>query len=115
MIRLDVKPISVNECWRGRRWKTDAYRMYEIATTFLLPRNIHLPEGKLFIKLEFGFSSKGSDVDNPVKPFLDILQKRFNFNDSRIYKLLSIKKIVPKGSEYIKFKIEGYEPQTEKV
>lgn len=36
---------------------------------------------------------------------LDILQKRYGFNDSRIYLLTVNKKIVPKGQENITFEI----------
>jgi len=28
-MRVDIKPLSVNEAWRGRRFKTPEYRKYE--------------------------------------------------------------------------------------
>jgi len=71
---------------------------------YLLPP-LQIPKGNLDIDIEFGFSNVAKDIDNPVKPFLDILQKRYTFDDKRIYKLTIVKKIVPKGSEYIAFKI----------
>ena len=63
-------------------------------------------DGRLSISLRFGVSSKNADVDNPIKPFLDILQKKYGFNDRQIY-LLTVEKVdVPKGSEYIEFEIK---------
>lgn len=53
------------------------------------------------LHIEFGFSNKASDLDNPVKPILDILQKKYGFNDRDIYELHIKKTIVPKGNEYI--------------
>ena len=75
----------------------------------ILPRNLVIPEGDLSLTCWFGFSSRGSDWDNPIKPFQDILQKKYKFNDSRIYEGHVYKKIVKKGEEYIRFKLEGIE------
>lgn len=48
-------------------------------------------------------SSSLADIDNFLKPFIDILQKKYGFNDKLIYKL-SVKKVkVAKGDEYIDF------------
>lgn len=104
MHEIKIKPLSVNACWKGQRFKTPAYQVYEIACGFLLPR-ITLPLGDLKIILEFGVSSAGFDFDNAIKPFTDILQKKYGFNDSRIWEA-NIKKIkVEKGNEFIRFEI----------
>jgi Holliday junction resolvase RusA-like endonuclease len=71
---------------------------------FLLPK-LEIPEGNLQIDFEFGFSNKASDLDNPIKPFLDILQKKYGFDDSRVWKATVLKTIVKKGEEFIKFNI----------
>lgn len=102
-----IKPLSVNEAWKGRRYKTDKYKHYENSVMWFLPR-LDIPEGKLSVNLEIGFSNSASDIDNPVKLFLDILQKKYSFDDKNIYKLCVTKKIVSKDKEYIKFKIESY-------
>lgn len=47
-----------------------------------------------------------SDIDNPTKLILDILQKRYGFNDKMIYELNLKKEIVKKGKEYFSFCIE---------
>jgi Holliday junction resolvase RusA-like endonuclease len=106
MARIKIKSLSVNQCWQGRRFKTQDYKTYEAEMFYLLPAKIVMGE-KVKLSITFGFSNKASDIDNPVKPFIDILQKRFGFNDKTIYKLEVEKKIVKKGSEYIDFNIES--------
>lgn len=105
MFKIEREPISVNNCWQGRRFKTDDYKKFESDVLFLLPK-ITLPPAPYSIQLEFGMSNMASDIDNPVKPFLDCLQKKYGFNDKQIMKAVITKKVVPKGSEYIKFNIE---------
>ena len=103
-MKINYKPLSVNDCWKGRHYKTKAYERYERDIGYLLPP-LTIPEGKLEVSLIFGVSSKASDIDNPVKPFLDILQKKYGFDDKRIYDLHVVKQDVKKGKEYIEFLI----------
>lgn len=73
----------------------------------ILPENILIPRiGALRLTLYFGFSSSQSDWDNPIKPFQDVLQKKYGFNDNRIFEAHVYKELVKKGDEYIRFKIE---------
>ncbi len=103
-MRVDIKPLSVNQVWQGKRFKTPAYKKYEAELMAILP-DIEIPDGPLFIELEWGFSSAASDWDNPIKPFQDVLQKRYLFNDSRVMEAYVIKRKVKKGEEYIIFNI----------
>jgi len=112
MNKVGIKPLSVNDAWQGRRFKTDAYKNYEGVMLAYLPK-INLPEPPFKLTLEFGFSSNASDFDNPVKPFVDILQKKYKFNDKDIHQAVISKKIVPKGSEYTSFLIEHLTPNHE--
>jgi len=97
--------MSINEAFQGRRFKTKKYKEYREELYYLLP-NMKIPKGKLKIDLEFGFSSKRSDIDNPVKLFLDSLKDKYGIDDSIFYKL-SIKKLITrKGKEFINFKIK---------
>ena len=104
-MKINIKPLSVNECFQGRRFKNIKYKKYEKELIFMLPK-LQIPAGKLEITIIFGFSSSASDWDNPIKPFQDILQKRYGFNDSRVYKATVIKEIVKKGQEFIEFDIK---------
>lgn len=106
MIQINWKPLSVNKCWQGRRYKTVDYKDYEIIVSHLLPDKIEIPKGKLFVTYEFGISSKNADIDNPVKPLTDIISKKYGFNDKLIYRELLIKKDVKKNHEYIKIDIQ---------
>lgn len=108
MKRIDIKPLSVNQVWQGRRFKTKKYKDYEKTVLSILPK-LKIPEGNLKLIITFGFSSKASDWDNPIKPFQDILQKKYEFNDSRIYKAEIEKVIVKRGKEFIDFRIEKYD------
>lgn len=104
-MRLDIKPLSVNEAWRGRRVKTQKYRNYERDILKLL-RPIKIPGGPLELYLKWGFSSAGSDWDNPIKPFQDCLQKKYDFNDNRVVRALTEKVKVKRGEEFIEFEIK---------
>lgn len=107
MLKIEIKPLSVNQAWKGRRFKTPEYRKYEKAVFLTLPK-MEIPQGKLSVVYEFGFSNKLADWDNPIKPFQDILQKKYGFNDSRIVSATVIKTVVKKGQEYISFDIKAY-------
>ena len=102
---INIKPLSVNRAWKGKRFKTKEYKSFENEMLLKIKKqgNYNNP---IWIELEFGFSSKLADIDNPIKMTLDILQKKFGFNDRDITRLLVIKKIVAKGNEYIKFEIQ---------
>lgn len=59
----------------------------------------------LSVELTFGFSSVSSDIDNPLKPILDVLQKKYKFDDKQIFELNVKKEIVKKGDEFIELTI----------
>ena len=107
MKKVNIKPLSVNQAWMGRRFKTKKYKQYEKDVLSLL-QGCKIPEGEIIILLEFGMSSVLSDWDNPVKPFQDIIQKKYGFNDSKIKIGLVKKTKVKKGEEFIKFKLSPY-------
>jgi len=102
MIKVDIKPLSVNNAWQGKRFKTPDYKQYERDVLLILPK-IKIPKGSLRLDIVFCFSNKASDIDNPIKPILDIMQKKYGFNDSIIYELNIKKQIVKKGKESISF------------
>jgi len=113
MTHIDIKPLSVNEAWKGKRFKTDSYKVYENSVLWLLPK-ITIPEPPFVIHFKFGFSSTLSDWDNPVKPFQDILSKKYKFNDKLIRRAIVETEIVEKGKEYIEFEISKYAIETVK-
>ena len=108
----NTKPLSVNEAWKGQRFKTDAYKEYEKTLLLFLPQ-IKLPAPPYKIFFTFGFSNMASDWDNPVKPLQDILQKKYNFNDKDIFEATVKKKIVKKGDEFMQFEIISFATMSE--
>ena len=106
MQTVNIKPLTVNRAWRGRKFKTPEYKAFEQELYYLLPK-LKVPDGKLEVKYEFGVSSKNADYDNCIKQFQDILSKKYDFNDSKIYKAQIEKADVKKGQEYIKFSIKS--------
>lgn len=106
MIELSIKPLSANEAFRGRKFRTKKYDAY-IATLMLILPKLSLPKPPYSINLVVGYSNVLSDIDNCLKPFIDCLQKKYLFNDRDIYKLSIEKKIVKKGEEFINFEIKS--------
>lgn len=104
MYILKIKPLSVNEAWQGKRYKTNKYKKYIDDMLKILP-NMKVENTKLQLNIEFGFSSKLSDIDNGIKQFGDCLVKKYGVDDRNIYRLEVDKVIVKKGEEYIKFKL----------
>lgn len=111
MNRIELKPLSANKAFKGRKYKTSDYDKYEFDLFHLLPR-IYIPKGKLKAYYIFGLSSKNADGDNCVKQFQDIIAKYYGFNDKMIYKWDVEKIDVNKGEEFIEFKVESYETNT---
>ncbi len=103
--RVEVKPMSVNAAWKGHRVKTDEYKAYEQGVLSIL-FNVPVPQPPYRLTLNLGVSNPASDIDNPVKLFIDILQKKYQFNDKEIYELNVKKIIVGKRREYCEFKLE---------
>ena len=107
MNKVLIKPVSVNECWQGRRFSTPKYSKYKKDLAFLLP-NIKIPEPPYEIHFKFGFSNSASDWDNSIKPTQDAIALKYGFNDKLIRKGIVETEIVKKGNEYFEFEIITY-------
>ena len=103
--KLNEKPLSINEAWQGKRFKTPIYKTYEETILLTMPKGKIDVEQMLRIEFFFGFSNKASDLDNPVKLLLDIAQKKYGFNDKNVFELNVRKCIVKKGEEFIQMGI----------
>lgn len=105
-VKLQIKPMSINNAFKGRKFRTEEYNIFIIKCLRLLPDKIEIPDKtNIKLALEFGFSSKASDIDNCVKTFIDCLVKKYQVDDRFIYELHTFKTIVKKGDEFIRFKI----------
>lgn len=104
-VYLQVKPLSVNKVWQGRRFKSKDYKEYERVLLENLP-DMKIPPAPYFIFYTFGFSNyKMSDVDNPVKPLQDILVKRYGIRDQDIKCSAQMKEKTEKGLEFFRVNI----------
>lgn len=99
-----IKPLSANRMWKGRRYKSAFYKAFEEELWYKLPQLI-LPPPPFKINLTICFSNLLADLDNPVKPILDIMQKKYNFNDKDVVELYLKRSYVLKGQEGIVFSI----------
>lgn len=105
MIKLQIKPLSINEAYTGKRKRTEKYNVFKRQISFLLP-NIKLPEPPFEIHFKFGLSSLSSDGDNLIKTSQDCIAEKYGFNDKLIKRWIVDVEQVKKGHEYISFKIE---------
>ena len=106
-MRIDIKALSINEAFKGRRFKTDKHKKY-VRDVIRLLRPLEVPSGELTLKIRYGVSSNASDVDNLLKCLIDCLQLKYGFNDKMIRRIEAEKELVKKGSEYIDFTLEKY-------
>ena len=102
---LKIKPLSINQAYRGRRFATPELKRYKQDLARILPK-IEVPKGKLAVEYEFGLSSKAADGDNLIKAFQDVIAECYGFNDKWVYSWVVSKKDVKKGQEYVSFSIK---------
>jgi Holliday junction resolvase RusA-like endonuclease len=107
-MRINIVPLSVNQAWQGKRFKTKEYLKFERDMLLLLPK-FKIPEAPISLSIHYGFSSPLSDIDNPTKLIIDIMQKKYKFNDKDIFELILTKEIVNKGKEFIEINAKTYQ------
>ena len=106
-ISVDVKPLSVNKAWQGRRFKTDDYLSYENEVYFLLPNGEHVA-GMVEIWYTFYLKNhKATDTSNLIKLLEDIMVKKGLIEDDRYVYSFHAKKI-PSGTHKIEIEILPY-------
>lgn len=72
--KVEIRPLSVNAAWKGRRFKTPEYTQYENDMQILLPQ-VSQPWNEP-IRMTYTFKlrrASTTDVDNLIKPLQDIL------------------------------------------
>lgn len=120
--RIDIKPLSANEAYapkavrQGTRvyattYKTVKYQTYEQAVRKHL-KNIEFDlgaVGQLVLCVKVYYATAASDLDNCIKPFLDILQRYYGFNDNRVYLIQAKKEVAGKGKAAIEFYLDTME------
>lgn len=93
-INYNIRPLSINEAWQGRRFKTKKYDDYERILISDLPRPVEKIKGWVGVEIKFYFKNFGCrDIDNSIKPLLDILKKKGYFEDDRKIVWLRVEKM----------------------
>ena len=60
--KVNIKPLSTNKAWKGRRFKSPNYKAFESELIYKLP-NIDLPKPPFELTLDFGFSKPSKNDD----------------------------------------------------
>lgn len=89
---IDIKPLSVNRAWQGRRFSTREKKKYEEKLLLLLPRKM---EAGPYYRVHFDFHIKNCyriDIDNLFKVTIDCIVKKGIIKDDRFIKKISAEK-----------------------
>lgn len=105
-ITLNIKPLSVNEAWQGRRYSTGAKTAYEATMRLLLP-NRAIPGPYYRIEYDFHLVRFATtDWDNLCKVLQDCIVKRGIITDDRHIIEARVRKF-PAKADRIVVGIEG--------
>jgi len=89
---IPIKPISVNKCFQGRRFRTTFYKQWQDAVNLALPKE-KMVNGKIAVFLYFYYKLVSKfDIDNSVKAVLDSLVKKKLIEDDRFIYFLQVQK-----------------------
>ena len=103
-ISLLIKPISINSCWQGRRYKTKEAKIYDKSLQLLLPKKKIEAQ---FYAVKYIFYLKSilkADIDNFIKVIQDNLVKKGIIRDDRFILKIEAQKIKSE-KDYIEIEI----------
>ena len=91
-VTLPFRPLSINKAWQGRRYKTREYDDFITDCLWSLPRR-KMIRGNVAVIMDFYLKrAKNCDVDNFIKPLLDIIVKKGYIKDDRYVFFLQAQK-----------------------
>ena len=105
MFEINLQPLSQNQAWAGKRYKTANYKEYEknLINHFRLLDLPRIEPGEKFcVYYEWSITNR-VDNSNCVKLFEDILCKYLQVNDRDVLAFYSRKNVVKKADSSIKF------------
>lgn len=86
-IALPIKPMSINACFQGRRYKTSEYKAWREEMGWMLKKHKSKPIKWCDIEFNFYVKNYGKiDIDNLLKPLLDALVESKIIEDDRYVK-----------------------------
>jgi len=106
---IPVKPLTNNQAWAGRRFKSAKYKQFEKDVDKLLPKAKNTIKGEVEIHYTFHIKNYGlTDIDNLIKATQDLVVKKGYIEDDRKIVWLSAEKIKSKEEKII-IEIRAYE------
>lgn len=105
-IDLDLKPLSLNNCFRGRRFDTTAKKQYDRTLQLLLPK-VRVEGPYYTVTLRFFLKRCfGGDLDNLAKVLIDnIVDKGIISNDRNVTEIHLYKQ--PSARDRIEITVES--------
>lgn len=101
-----LKPMTVNQCWQGRRFKTKNYLNWRLDFSDRIKKGTRI-KGNMAVILEFYIKhDKTTDVDNLIKPVFDALKESGVIEDDRFIKEVHAYKY-NSDKEFIRITIEN--------
>ena len=104
-MRVEIKAMSVNSIFQGRRFKTKEYKKWREEFGFLLmgqKYKTYTGKNMLAVKINFYVKNyKMIDLDNLAKGVLDSLVENGVIKDDRYIKTLKLAKYPIKDKEFI--------------
>lgn len=106
MPRIDIKPISANQCWQGRRFKTPEYKIWRLSVGILMKKHKRFSQGKYEVNLRvYTRYCATSDVDNFIKPALDSLVESGIIPDDKYIQKVTCEKF-KSDTDYFEYEIK---------
>jgi Holliday junction resolvase RusA-like endonuclease len=105
---IPIKPISINACFQGRRFRTKDFKKWQELVIHTLPKGIEKGE-KIELAISVHLKSPlRSDLDNYAKPIIDCCVKRGLMKDDRYVFRIKLEKIKA-DKEGFEVNIKSYE------
>ena len=111
MITLNLKPVSTNKIWQGKRWMSkEGAQFKKDCITLLRAKQVKLKpleQGDMSIHFRFGLS-RDMDTSNCIKLVEDCIALALGVDDIRFRGMTATKERVEKGHEFIAVEITDY-------
>lgn len=107
-MKVEIKPISINSCWQGRRFKTKEYAEWRKESMYLIKKlKPETVDAVCTVQLTFHCSKnfKRVDIDNMIKPALDSIVDSGAIKDDRFIEKLVVDKVKDK-KDFWEFSVE---------
>ena len=110
MIVINLKPVSTNKIWKGKRWMSKEGAQFKKDCLLLLrakQAKLKVMEGEMSIHFRFGLSRE-MDTSNCIKLVEDCVALALGVDDIKFRGMTATKEKVAKGKEFIAVEITDY-------